>query len=117
MRKVAEIQRVPVLLDRGYAGLCEFCVWQGTTHTLDPSGRKDAEAQAREHLGNTHPEKVAYWDESQTSDWWENLTPAQNERLNALIDSEVRLLGRTYSGAVESCTKHIGEQNKKWVLG
>lgn len=54
---------------------------------------------------------------SQTSDWWEDLSAEQYERLKQLIDSRERLLGETYGQAVYNCTHDISDDTKKWVLG
>lgn len=45
------------------------------------------------------------------------LTNEQKERLGALIDSRVRLLGETYSRAYEQCTTNISEENKAYIEG
>jgi len=50
------------------------------------------------------------------ADWWQGLTSEQHDRLDALINSRVRLLGETYAVALKNCTAEVSDDNKEWVL-
>lgn len=52
-----------------------------------------------------------------SENWWDDLTPEQNRRLSALIDSRVRLLGEGYPTAYRSCTERISSENREYVMG
>lgn len=57
-------QRTAAVIRGGrIAGSCEFCMWQDNTwHEDDREGRDAAAWSARAHLGDTHPDRVTYWD-------------------------------------------------------
>jgi hypothetical protein len=49
---------------------------------------------------------------------WGDLSAAQQERLGALIDSRVRLLGEPYGVAHDRCMPEtISDANRAYVLG